>query len=119
MLSPDIFDTGTITVTSTQGGEAEVVFAVPSEVNIFTTSTQDLAKWTLTQKLPLAKLLCHKIVDHISEQGMPELCESMADIYDFDLKRAQYQHQALPHRESVPAKLGKSYQRPSFQITEE
>jgi len=96
-----------------------VIFAAPADINMVTTSTQDVAKWILTQKLPFAKLLCHKIVDHISEAGMPELCESMAEIYDFDFKRTQYRPQALLSPASIPAKHGISYQRPEFHIAEE
>lgn len=106
-------------IISTQGGEPDVVFAAPPEINIGTTSTLDVAKWILTQKLPFAKLLCHKIVDHISDEGMPELCQSMAEIYDFDLKRRQYKPQAILSRPAVPANHGISYQRPEFHIAEE
>lgn len=119
LLNPEEFGTGTTTVTSTLGAETEVLFTTSSDYHVITTSAQDLAKWTLSQKLPLARILCHKIVDYISERGMPELCESMAEIYDCDRKRAQYQRQALPSRQSVPANQGKSYQRPGFHIIAE
>ena len=108
----------TTAVTSTQGGRSEVTFIAP-DVTIATSSAQELARWALVQKFPLAKLICHKIVDHISAQGMPELCEAMTEIYDFDRKRSEYQQKTLPSRQTVQANLGKSYQRPEFHIAEE
>ena len=115
----DIVGSGTAAVTSTSTQGVGDVISISSEFIGGTASTQEVARWTLVHKLPLAKLLCHKIVDHISDKGMPELCEAMAEIYDFDRRQSDHLPKSLPLHQTVQADHGRSYQRPDFHLAED
>ena len=114
-FSSEEFDLDLIATTSTEGEGDIISVALPSDV----TTIMDLARWTLTQRIGIAKLLCHKIVEHIPDQGVPELCETMAEIYGHHRKHAEYQQKALPFPLTVQAQPGKTYERPGFQLAEE
>lgn len=65
------------------------------------------------------KLACHLLVDAFPEQGLPELCDSMKDIYKFYWNRRATP--VLPETvvHSLPATRGGVYTRPEFQYGEE
>lgn len=68
--------------------------------------------------LPLQRMLCHFMIDHLPDQALSELIESMADMHDF------YEHrppalQHLPERQYLPARVVDQYERPVFQVTED
>jgi|CXWL01.1.fsa_nt_gi hypothetical protein len=114
-FNPGEFELNLVATTSTEGEGDIIAITLPSDV----TTVTDLARWTLTQRVGVAKLLCHKIIERIPDQGVPELCETMAEIYDHHRKHAKYQQKTLPFPQTVQAQLGKTYERPGFQIAEE
>ena len=62
------------------------------------------------------RIICHLFVSKMPEQGMPELCTSLQDIYSFYQSPIQSNQTLITQREKISAKLGAAYERPEFQI---
>jgi len=65
------------------------------------------------------RFLCHLFVSNIPRQGLPELCESLQDIYLYYQTPFTKEPSLLTQSERLPGKLGRTYERPEFQIAEE
>ena len=107
--------------TSTSG--SELAFALScvqdpsgSEIHIFVPET---SKDPLNRSALLARLVCHVLVARMPDQGLPDLCESIGDIYSFYRDRSASHSPLLTQRQEVRAKLGHAYERPEFEIAEE
>lgn len=76
-----------------------------------------------TQVLPIDQLLqrivCHLLVSRIPGQGLPELCESVGEIYEYYKSRSLVHPVLPPSHQEIPARQGKSYERPTFYASEE
>ena len=81
-------------------------------------SNQEKAGETQNPLVLFTRLLCHGLVARIPDQGLPELCESMGNIYEFYWGRLASQPTLLPE-EKFQARLGQAYERPGFEIAEE
>jgi hypothetical protein len=64
------------------------------------------------------RLLAHALISALPSKGLLEVCEAIAGIYQVYLARTKSELTVVP-LESHAARLGQSYQRPSFQIAEE
>lgn len=68
--------------------------------------------------VPLVRLLCHLLVDHIPDRGVPELCESLGGMYEFYAIAPEHPP-LLPRQQRITGVRGRSYERPEFHIEEE
>lgn len=64
------------------------------------------------------RLVCHILVDRLPADGLGELCESIADVYEFYIARPK-QIQTSSQPQQIKVKIGKTYERPTFKINEE
>lgn len=63
---------------------------------------------------------CHVILDRLPAQGLPELCESLRSMWEFYSDRPSSSVALLPTpSKKIPAKRGKTYERPEFPIIPE
>lgn len=65
------------------------------------------------------RLLCHYLLMKLPEEGLPEVCRSMADAYDYYLRTPRLVSSQQLKRPSTKAKTSHRYERPSFPIVEE
>lgn len=64
--------------------------------------------------------VCHRLLDRIPDQGLPELCESLGRIRAFYSAQKEQTVRLLPApTQQISAKLGKTYQRPEFPVIPE
>lgn len=61
------------------------------------------------------RFLCHLLIDHISDEGIPEVCESLREFYDY-YKPAETSQRCLPEVRERMAIRGAQMVRPSFAI---
>lgn len=66
----------------------------------------------------LARIICHRLLDFIPDRALPELCESMKNIFEFYVPPTSRQS-SLQSKTRMRARLGKGYVRPEFHIAEE
>jgi len=60
------------------------------------------------------RLVCHLLIDHIADAGMPEVCQSLRDFYDY-YKPAE-EPRYLPEVRSYLAMSGSRTERPAFTV---
>lgn len=66
------------------------------------------------------RVLCHYLINNIPDEGLAELCQSIADIHDYYITRAHHLRSLpLPSRDVLKAKSGATYERPAFGLAEE
>ncbi len=61
------------------------------------------------------RFLCHLLIDHISDEGIPDVCESLREFYDY-YKPAEASRRCLPEMRERMAIRGAQTVRPSFAI---
>lgn len=66
----------------------------------------------------LERLQCHYLMDSIPDVGMPRVFEYLRDIVDDYLDRP-YSGPVISRRDPVPMALGKTYERPALEYSEE
>lgn len=67
----------------------------------------------------LQRIVCHLLVSRIPEEGMLELCDSVGGIYEYYKSRSLVAPALPPPHQEIPARQGKSYERPTFYASEE
>ena len=77
---------------------------------IFIKTTSGVPLW---DRSAFVRMVCHIILDRIPEQGLPEVCRSLADSYDFF--RSEWRPSPAI-REVSRAREGQSYDRPAFRL---
>ncbi len=112
---PSNFQTGTCGVTLILG-EAKVGELAPlTSTYIQTTTAQVDAPFTF-----LVRAACHKLLDRIPDQALPELCESLGRMWGFYSEKTSAPLALLPSpTQGKAAKRGKTFQRPDFTATAE
>lgn len=71
-----------------------------------------------SQEIQFQRFLCHVLVERLPQDGLEEAFVTLRDMYEFYATRSKVN--ALPSApQKLPAKQGKSYERPSFHIEEE
>jgi hypothetical protein len=65
------------------------------------------------------RLLCHYLLNQIPDEGLPELCESIGQIYEFHFSTATAYTPPKFETRSVRAKRGRAYERPEFSLADE
>jgi hypothetical protein len=63
------------------------------------------------------RMLCHFIVDHIPDAGLPEACESLREFHGY-YSGIQFATPLLPQTMERRAVLGERMERPEVQIEE-
>ena len=63
----------------------------------------------------VGRLFCHFLLDQIPDFGMPELCDSLANMYEFYTTSLEHAP-LLPRQQSMIGVLGDSYERPEFHL---
>ncbi len=81
------------------------------------TMSADFAK-TIPGRNEVVRFICHYILDQVPDEGLDELGETLAHLFEFYAERAQFERPQLTH-EVGTASIGKSYDRDSLYITEE
>ncbi len=94
-----------------ESGEGLVPFF---SINVQGTSAEVEAPLTL-----LVRHVCHRLLDRIPNQGLPELAESLGRIYAFYNVNPISSTVLPPPTQRVTVKRGKTYQRPDFPIVPE
>ncbi len=70
-------------------------------------------------EVALVRAVCHVFVERLPERALPELAESMARIFEF-YREAPKSEPSLPSPpRQLRAKVGRKYERPSFDLPEE
>jgi hypothetical protein len=66
-------------------------------------------------------MVCHVLADQIPDEGLPELCETTNDLFEFYTQRAvRTGSPALPDRSApVVGTVVRTFERPAFSIQEE
>lgn len=64
------------------------------------------------------RLICHVLVDLISDEALPEVLESLQDNFEF-YKERRKASSPLATQEKLKFKLGQKQERPAFQIAQE
>lgn len=67
----------------------------------------------------LQRIVCHLLVSRIPGEGLPELCQSVGEIYEYYKSRSLIPPALPPPHQEIPARQGKSYERPTFYASEE
>lgn len=68
----------------------------------------------------ILRMLAHFLINCLPGDALPEVCETMADIHDYHVTRANYLYAAHPPaREVMKANIGRTYERPAFGLAEE
>lgn len=65
------------------------------------------------------KVLCHYLLNKIPDEGLPEMCRSMAEVFDYYVRAPRLVKGHEAKQLSVKAKTGQKYERPAFPIAEE
>lgn len=65
----------------------------------------------------IRRFACHFLVDLIDDEGLPELSETLADVYDYYRRRAQ-PLRCLPHAASVQGVWGAPQESANLRIEE-
>lgn len=65
------------------------------------------------------RLFCHYLINLISDEGLPELCESLSEMFQFYSTPNKNVAPALPPAEGIRVKSGEKYERPTFQLAQE
>lgn len=65
-----------------------------------------------------ARIACHFLLSQIPDEGMSEALETLAQMWQF-YRTPVLPPPALPAPARIPAKLGETYVRPVFPVTEE
>lgn len=65
------------------------------------------------------RIICHYLVNLVSDKGLPEACESIAEICRFYSSRNSTSPAQFLHSAGTRVRLGDKYDRPAFQATEE
>ena len=65
-----------------------------------------------------ARILCHLLVSQIPDRGLHEALESLFEMWRFYRQPVPTMIEA-PRLQSIPAKLGATYDRPLFHVTED
>jgi hypothetical protein len=74
-----------------------------------------------TEELPepiLKRLICHALLQRISDDALSEAIESLSDMYEF-YRHPPLQPPALPVPTSISVRMGPGYVRPVFPVAEE
>ena len=64
------------------------------------------------------RAVCHYLLTKMPDEGLPDVCRSIADAYEYYLQPPRSLRSFDVHR-SVKAKSGRTYERPPFPIAEE
>lgn len=64
--------------------------------------------------LTRTRVACHLLMEFIPDRGLSELCESLAEMYEF--YSFEPSTPLLPSHQSIAGTVGQTYQRPEFQI---
>lgn len=68
----------------------------------------------------LMRALCHYLLTKIPDDGLPEICRSIVDTYEYYTQPPRLLKGYEVHKlQAVKAKAGRTYERPSFPIAEE
>lgn len=67
----------------------------------------------------MARVACHMILNLIPDEGIPEMCSTIANLYEFYIERAQYSPPPLLPSSGVRGRLGEPSVRPPFYLEEE
>lgn len=65
-----------------------------------------------------ARVACHLLLSQLPDEGMQEALESLVQMWQFH-RRPGVRTQALPRPATRVVRLGPSYTRPGFQMTED
>lgn len=65
------------------------------------------------------RIFCHFFLNLIPDKGLPELCKSLSEIFDFYNHRISFQPQASLQNKPLRGRLGQAYVRPEFPIADE
>lgn len=68
--------------------------------------------------LPLERMLAHFLVDQMPDEGLHELVESLANMFDFYARRSTPAPLPSPPRRTRARVVGR-YERPVFEVTED
>jgi hypothetical protein len=64
----------------------------------------------------LIRLFCHILVERIPRHGIPELFETLMDIYEFYSTQIEQERALLPQPQQVRARRGTTAVRPEFPV---
>lgn len=80
---------------------------------------QETGKGTVNANAYIARILCHMLVERIPDQGIPELCDSVKNIYAFYHERSKPSVPQVTYQDAIRARLGQVRTRPDFYVEEE
>jgi hypothetical protein len=66
----------------------------------------------------ILRLLCHFMVDHLPDKGLPEACESLREFCAY-YDSLQPELPRINQSRGIPAQCGERFERPQFSIDEE
>lgn len=66
----------------------------------------------------IARALCHFLLNHLPDRGLPEACESIARMVDFYSPAPSHTLSAQGQR-AEPVQVSSVYERPEFHVAEE
>lgn len=87
-----------------------------SQISAF---NQETGQWVVNANACIARIMCHMLVERISDQGLPELCDSMKNIYSYYQARSKSPTPQVDYQGPVQARLGGIRTRPEFHVAEE
>ena len=65
-----------------------------------------------------ARLFCHYVISNLPEAALAEAVESLSHVWQF-YRRLAPAPKALPAPPSIPARIGHTFTRPVYPVTEE
>jgi hypothetical protein len=78
------------------------------------------AGWQEYRQEIILRMVAHFLVNRLPGNALPEVCETMADIFEYHVSRANYLNAAqAPTQELIKANVGTIYERPAFGLAEE
>lgn len=92
------------------GGEFAHLMAVRRPETSLESSDFETLKW---------RVVCHYLVDLVSEEGLSDLAECIKDNLEFYKPPSPPLRPRLTGEDGVRAKLGEKYERPAFQFIQE
>jgi hypothetical protein len=63
------------------------------------------------------RAMCHYLLTKLPDEGLPDVCRSIVEAYEYCLQPPKILR--MPDHQTVKAKAGRTYERPSFPIAEE
>lgn len=61
------------------------------------------------------RIVCHILIDYVSDEGLPEACQSLREFYEY-YKPTRGLQRYLPEVRQVEAEMGKRLVRPAFSV---